>query len=120
MNSRWKVLEKSLGRSRGLDIKAQNLKNSRILIVEAKGSKANPRARNRKRPKFDSGQIKDHFGKALVKVLEQRHMNPKATVAIAQPDDPYIRQCLQYATPETRGIGIRLFWVKSSKTVRTR
>lgn len=110
-NKGWKIDKISKGNHRGNDIEAS--KGRKVMIVEAKGGKANPKAYNKVRDKFDSGQIKDNFGKALVKVLEQRHLNPAVTVAIAQPNDPYIRQCLQNVTPEARKNNIRLFWVES-------
>jgi len=116
-NKGWKKLEMSTSYSRGLDLKV--CKGRKVMIVEAKGSKANPKAYNKVRDKFDSGQINDHFGKAIVKVLEQRHQHPGWTVAIAQPNDSYIREHLQDATPEMSRIGIRLFWVESRKEVLT-
>lgn len=86
----WIILEKSKGHSHGIDIKAS--KNEQILIIEAKGSKGNPRSPVTTRSRFDSGQIKDHFGKAIVKLLEQKHSNPKAIIGIAQPNDEYLKK----------------------------
>ena len=118
-NSRrgWKIIEKNKDFSKGPDIKAQ--KGNKIMLVEAKGSKANPNAYNKTHDKFDSGQIRDHLGKAIVKLLEQRHQHPNWTFAIAQPNDPYIRECLQNVTPELKRIGIGLFWVETRKKILT-
>ena len=49
----------------------------------------------KKRPYFDSGQIKDHFGKAIVKVLELKSDNENCDVAIAHPDDESIKKILK-------------------------
>jgi hypothetical protein len=114
----WKKSEMSTGHKKGLDLKVS--RGREVMIIEAKGSKANPKAYNKTRDRFDSGQVKDHFGKALVKVLEQHNQHPEWTVGIAQPDEPYIRKCLQYVVREARKIGILLFWVKSRNKVYTR
>ena len=111
----WNILERSKGHSRGIDIKAE--KNLKILIIEAKGSKGNPRSPVTTRSSFDSGQIKDHFGKAIVKILEQKHLNPNAIVGIAQPNDEYLRSHIDAAAKEVRKFGIKLFWVESSEVV---
>jgi len=111
----WVILEKSKGHSRGIDIKAS--RNGQVLIIEAKGSKGNPRSHVTTRPRFDSGQIKDHFGKAIVKVLEQKHSNPKAIIGIAQPNDDYLIKHIHDAAEEIRKMGIRLYWVESKDNV---
>ena len=112
----WKIIERHLGHTHGIDIKAE--KNNKLLIVEAKGSRGNPNSHVTTRSKFDCGQIKDHFGKALVKVLEQRHLNPSAIVAIAQPDDPNIHHCLRDVIPETVKLNIRLYWVSENQVTQ--
>jgi len=111
----WEILEKSKGHSRGIDIKAS--RNEQILIIEAKGSKGNPKSPVTTRPRFDSGQIKDHFGKAIVKVLEQKHSNPKAIIGIAQPNDEYLIKHIHDAAEEIRKMGIKLYWVESKDNV---
>ena len=111
----WTILEISKGHSRGIDIKAT--KDNEVMIIEAKGSKGNPRSPVTTRPYFDSGQIKDHFGKAIVKVLEQKHANPSAIVGIAQPNDDYLRGHIEAASQEIRKFGIKLFWVESPDLV---
>ena len=112
----WSILDKNKGHSRGIDVKAQ--KDDDTLIVEAKGARGNPKSPVTTRAQFDSGQVKFHLGEAIVKVLEQKHQNPNAIVAIAQPDDPYIKNCLRNAIPEVVKCGIKLFWVKSASEVK--
>jgi len=114
-NKDWKILEKSKGHSRGVDIKA--MKNKKTLIIEAKGSKGSPSSPVTTRPYFDSGQIKDHFGKAIVKVLEEKHTNPSAIIGIAHPNDGYLRGHIEAAACEVRKFGIKLYWVESPSVV---
>jgi hypothetical protein len=93
------------------------IKNTQTLIVEAKGAKGATSSPVTKRKKFDSGQIKGHFGRALVKCLEEKARNQGAMVAIAQPDDPFISGCLSDAVGEARKIGIKFFWVAADGSV---
>ncbi len=112
---KWQDIKTTKGHARGLDLIAQ--KNKESLIVEAKGARANPKSHVKKREKFDCGQIKTHFGKAIVKVLEERNKNPNATIAIAHPEDIDIRNCLDKVLPEIKKFSIKLYWVKSSGQV---
>ena len=111
----WTIEEKSKDHNRGLDLKAS--KGPHTIIVEAKGARGNPRSHVTTRSKFTCGQIKDHFGKAIVKILEERHQHPDLTFGIAQPDDEDMRRCLKKAIPEMNKIGIKLFWVRSASQV---
>ncbi|MFH0830067.1 MAG: hypothetical protein V1887_02820 [Candidatus Aenigmatarchaeota archaeon] len=111
----WKIEETSIGHKHGCDIVAR--KDGKRLIVEAKGRKGNPRSHVTKRPKFDSGQIKDHFGKALVKILEERNKDQNAIIAIAQPNDNHIRECLKHVIPEVKKSDIKLYWIESAEIV---
>jgi len=114
-NKDWIILEKSKGHTQGIDIKA--MKNDQTLIIEAKGGKGDPKSPVTTRPYFDSGQIKDHFGKAIVKVLEQKHANPSAIIGIAHPNDDYLRGHIEEAASEVRKFGIKLYWVESPDIV---
>ncbi len=104
-----------LGHKHGLDIKAT--KNGQTLVVEAKGAKASDNAHNKKRKQFDSGQIKVHFGKAIVKMLEEKLKDPKATLAIAHPDDSDIRKHIGELTPFLKDLGIKHYWVDEKGNV---
>lgn len=108
-----KIISSCLGSTRGNDIEAA--KDGKLLIVEAKGAKGNLSTTTRS--KFDSGQIKTHFGKALVKVLEQRALNPSAQIAIAHPHDEYLMSVLATVRPEVSKLGIKMFWVKDEDEV---
>ncbi len=114
-NSGWGSIKKKKGHKRGVDIEAS--KNGKILIVEAKGAKGSPNSPVTKKSKFSSGDIKTHFGKALVKVLEEKNKNPDIDIAIAYPNNEYIKKVLIYATPEIKKFGIKLFWISDNGNV---
>lgn len=111
----WTILKTAKDHSHGVDIFAQ--KGKEILVVEAKGSKGNPKSSVTVRQQFTKGQLETHLGKALVKILKERHKRPNATFAIAHPDDDYIHKCLKDIIPEIIKCNIKFFWVKSSKEV---
>ena len=80
-----------LGSTHGIDIKAE--KDGTTLLVEAKGAAASKDSANRVREYFDAGQIKTHFGKAIVQVLQYKAENPDFLIAIAHPmDDAIVKQ----------------------------
>ncbi len=116
MSKGWEKPETRKNHEKGIDIKA--CKDGELLIIEAKGSMGNPHSYATIRDKFDSGQIKDHFGKALVKVLEERHKNPNAIIAIAQPDDVDIRRTLKDVIPEVSKFNIKFYWVESADRIK--
>ena len=70
----YNILDYCKGHTRGIDIISE--KNNRKLLIEVKGARANHNSKIKKRLYFDSGQIKDHFGKAIVKSLEMKTDNP--------------------------------------------
>ena len=53
-----------LGQTRGYDIVA--VKNDKKLLIEVKGAKAHKDSPTKRRDYFNSGQIKTHFGKAIL------------------------------------------------------
>ncbi len=93
----WEIKSVALGRERGDDIRA--VRGGQVLLVEAKGAKGNPKNHNVVRPEFDSGQIKNHLGEAIVKALELKTRNPKAKIVIAHPATDKI---LKIVTPIAR------------------
>lgn len=105
----WTIESFCLGQQRGYDIVAT--RSGQRLYVEAKGAKASDNSPTKKRKFFDSGQIKDHFGKALVKSLETRIKYPNALVAIAHPEDKDIRRNIDSTVAFLEKIGIMHFWV---------
>lgn len=111
----WTVDSFCLGQKHGCDIVAS--KSNSTLIVEVKGARAGDNSPTKKREHFDSGQIKTHFGKALVKVLDEKYLNPKNKFAIAHPDDKDIRRTIGHLTPFLKTLGIKHFWVSADGTV---
>ena len=111
----WTVDSFCLGQKHGCDIIAS--KSNSTLIVEVKGARAGDNSPTKKREHFDIGQIKTHFGKALVKALEEKYLNPKNKFAIAHPDDKDIRRTIGHLTPFLKTLGIKHFWVSADGTV---
>lgn len=98
------------GHQRGTDIvMCQNKKN---LHIEVKGARGNPMSHLSTRPHFDSGQLKTHFGKAIVKAMDLQRINPGDDVAIAHPDDSYLRSVLDKYVERLAELGIIHYWVK--------
>ncbi|WP_243374634.1 hypothetical protein [Geotalea sp. SG265] len=112
----WKIRNKCLGHQRGVDVLAT--KGTETLIVEAKGSMGNSASHLTTRPYFDGKQIKSHFGRAVIRAFEEKYNNPDDIVAIAQPDDPSLINCLSGAIPSVIGAGIKLFWIHPDGNVR--
>ena len=104
-----------LGHKRGIDIVSS--KNNKKFLVEVKGAKANDNSPIKKRKFFDSGQLKDHLGKAIVKSLETQKVYNDADVGIAHPDDEYIRKTIGSVTPELKKLGISHLWVNKNGKV---
>ena len=104
-----------LGHQRGYDI--VSIKNNKKFIIEVKGAKANYNSKIKKRKFFDSGQIKDHLGKAIVKSIETKLENKDADVGIAHPDDDYIKKTIGLITPKLKELGITHMWVNKDGSV---
>ena len=90
-------------------------KEKTILLIEVKGARASDNAPTKKREHFDSGQIKTHFGKALVKILHEKSLNPIAKFAIAHPDDADIKKAIGHIIPFLKDLGIIHFWVSQNQ-----
>ena len=111
----WKIESHCLGQTRGCDIIA--VKANEKLYIEVKGARAGDNSPTKRRHFFDSGQIKTHFGKAIVKVLDDKYQNPECTFAIAHPDDIEIKKAIGNLTPFLKDLGIRHFWVSAKGNV---
>ena len=111
----YKILDYCKGHRRGIDITAE--KNNRKLLIEVKGARANHNSKIKKRSYFDSGQIKDHFGKAIVKSLEVKSDNPDCDIAIAHPDDELIKKHLDKSIKHLKQLDIFHFWVSKDGSV---
>lgn len=111
----YKILDYCKGHRRGIDITAE--KNNRKLLIEVKGARANHNSKIKKRSYFDSGQIKDHFGKAIVKSLELKSDNPDCDIAIAHPDDELIKKHLDKSIKHLKQLDIIHFWVSKDGSI---
>jgi hypothetical protein len=114
--SGWNIGYKfCLGQKHGIDIEA--CKDGNILMIEVKGAKASNSSPTKKREYFDSGQIKTHFGKALVKVLHDKYSNPNSTFAIAHPDDADVKRAIGHIIPFLKSLGIKHYWVSRTSII---
>ncbi len=104
-----------LGQTRGYDIVAN--KGNDKLLIEVKGAKAHKDSPTKRRDFFNSGQIKTHLGKAIIKCLETKVSYPDAIIAIAHPEDEQIRKAIGGIVPELNKIGIIHYWVRADGTV---
>ena len=111
----WTIKSLCFGQARGNDIVAS--KSNAMLIVEVKGARASDNSPTKKRKHFDAGQIKTHFGAALVKILQEKHLNPKNKLAIAHPDDEDIRRTIGHLIPFLSILNIKHYWVSDDGTV---
>ena len=111
----WNIDSYCLGQKHGCDIVAS--KSNKTLIVEAKGARAGDNSPTKKREHFDSGQIKTHFGKALVKVLGEKYLTPKSDIAIAHPEDKDIRKSIGHLIHFINSLGIKHYWVSADGIV---
>lgn len=111
----WGIVSHCLGQTRGHDIVAHKLDS--VLLIEVKGARASDNSPTKRRFYFDSGQIKTHFGKAIVKILDDKHLNPLANFAIAHPSDSMIRRAIGHLTPYLKSLEIQHFWVSADGTV---
>ncbi|MBK7381580.1 MAG: hypothetical protein IPJ03_21810 [Ignavibacteriales bacterium] len=78
------------------------------MIIEAKGAKPND---PEKTHTFNATQIQVHFGKALVKIMEQQTLFPNAQTGIAQPNADIIKKILKDCLPQLKKLNINLYWV---------
>ena len=111
----WQIQACALGRAHGYDIHA--IRSSRELVVEAKGARGNPKLPGVVRSQFDSGQVKDHLGKAIVKVLEQKQAAPSRLFCIAQPASPTIVKISKPIAMELSQLGIYFAFIHADGRV---
>ena len=114
-DNNWEIKSYCLDNKRGNDIEA--IRDGKTLIVEAKGAKANDNSKIKKRDFFSSGQIKTHFGKAIVKLLEEKVKYPDSLFAIASPYDKSIIKATAKIVPLLKGIDIIHIWVHKNGNI---
>lgn len=114
-NDGWQIKSFCKGSTKGIDILAT--KGKKTFIIEAKGAKGNPDHVATKKDKFNSGQLNTHLGVAVIKVLKERNNYPGAEIAIAHPNDQYIKKVLSPVIPDLEKTGIRFLWVDLDGTV---
>lgn len=116
-NDGWEIINQCFGQTRGNDIEAT--KDGKTLIVEAKGAKSNDYSPTKKREFFNSGQIKSHFGRALVKIMWDIEKNPNNIYAIAHPDDELIKKTIGKIIPQLEKLNIKHYWIKKDDKIQS-
>jgi Holliday junction resolvase-like predicted endonuclease len=112
----WTIVSHCLGRQRGTDIVAS--KGNQKLLVEAKGARGNQADKNVVRRIFDSGQVKDHLGKAIVKVLELRLKHNGATLVVLHTGTDLVRKIVDPVGKQLKAsMGIEFAFVKPDRRV---
>ncbi|MGB5818770.1 MAG: hypothetical protein WBG90_04735 [Saonia sp.] len=111
----WFIEGFCLGQKRGVDVVA--IKDGRRLYVEAKGAKASDNSPTKKNEFFNSTQIKTHFGVAIIKSIKTQNQFPNDLIAIAQPDDLYLKKVLDGVVPKLKKLNIIHYWVNPDRTV---
>jgi hypothetical protein len=106
-NDGWLIISKCLQREKGTDIIAQL--GEQKLLIEVKGAKSGADKPIRK--EFDSGQIKTHFGKAVIKAMEMKRDNPNSRIMIAHPNDSDIKKHIESLLPLLTKMDIEHYWV---------
>lgn len=109
----WMIESYCTGHKRGVDIIA--VKNKSKIFIEVKGAKANDSSPIKSREHFDAGQIKTHFGKAIIKAIETKLEHPDAIIAIAHPNDGYIRKVIGPLIPSLKFLDIIHYWVDENE-----
>lgn len=112
----WTIVSAATDRSRGDDIRA--IKDARLMLVEAKGSRGNPKLPGVRRMEFDTAQIRDHLGKAIVKVIEMRIQEPKARLVIAHPSTDKILRLVVPVAKQLIALNIDFVFVGSDGSMQ--
>jgi hypothetical protein len=115
-NEEWQIESYCLGQKRGNDIVAT--KDGETLVVEAKGARADDKSPTKRRDKFSGGQIKKHFGYALIKIMGEKYKNPSFNYAIAQPNDDDILKHTANLIPFLKKLDIGHYWVSADGSIR--
>jgi len=109
----WRIKDFCTGHKRGTDIVAEN--KCTKMHIEVKGARGSKDSHVTTRKHFSGGQIKTHFGVAIVKALSLKLANPTDRIVIAHPDDSDIRNAIGSMTSLLKDIGIEHFWVNENE-----
>jgi hypothetical protein len=103
---------------KGIDIIA--FKDNYKLFIEAKGETSATITSSRYGKTFNSNQIKNHIGKALLavsKIISEHQDSKDIGVAIALPDNICHRKVIKEIDYVLTKLGVYVFWVKDINTV---
>jgi hypothetical protein len=114
-SSGWVITSFCTGQQKGCDIIAK--KGAVKLVIEAKGAKAGELSPTRKREYFSCGQVKNHLGEAIVKILTEKFKNTGSEYAIAHPNDDDIKRWIGPLIPFLKNLGVDHFWVSADGSI---
>lgn len=103
----WAILGRAGTKERGADVLAK--KDGQVLLVEAKGETSNRATSARYGKPFDSGQVVDHVGKALVQALTA--ISDGRLGAIALPAEPRHQRVVGKMQRALERAGVIVLWV---------
>ncbi|WP_413379045.1 hypothetical protein [Alkalihalobacillus sp. 1P02AB] len=102
------------GKKHGIDVEGK--KNEWTIWVESKGSTGNDASGDMV---FDSGQIKTHADRQIMKLMEYLNVvDENVLLVLANPDIPRIRGRIAKIDKILDQIGLIQFWVQEDQTVQ--
>jgi hypothetical protein len=113
----YRIEQKLRTGERGIDLIARAPKVKRRLLVEAKGGTSSMEHTNRFGEGFNTGQINSHLAVALYQTVKMQTKYPGDAVAIALPDTPKQRACVEGIRPALDKLDIAVFFVAADRTV---
>jgi hypothetical protein len=103
------------GYQHGFDIEARN--GNQVILIEAKGAKANKHEKKSNSKIFSRNQVKTHLAVAVLKAINMKRENINATVGIAHPDTDRIREFVDPIIPFLKKLSIKHYWVSANGNV---
>lgn len=93
-------------------------RDSKRLLVEAKGGTSSKEGTKRYGLGFNSGQARDHVANAVYTALKLISIHKNSLIAIALPDDTAHRRLVEEVEPIMERLGIGAFWVDQNGGAR--
>lgn len=104
----WTIESVAHAHERGDDIVA--VRDGARLLVEAKGAGSSKVGTKRYGLPFTGNQVGSHVGVAVVRALRWAALGD-VRPALAFPDNPHHRRCVDPIAPSLEKVGIGVFWV---------
>src|SRR5581483_6645697 len=108
----WSVSKTCLTTEQGIDLIAT--RGDQRLVLEAKGGGSSKEGTRRFGMPFSTGQQADHVAKAVFTACKLRSREPRSSVAIAFPDTPTHRRCINDVKSALKRLTVLAFIVDGS------